>query len=101
MFFVSCSSDEHEVLYGTKFAEVFETADLEKDVTYGDSFVIKSRVPYMVHSLFREIDGKIDPFYKLFIMTRGGATAFEPQSGSHYWLGIEHPTDCTLVVIVR
>ena len=41
---------------------MFETADLEKDVTYRDSFVIKSRVPYMVHSLFREIDGKIDPF---------------------------------------
>lgn len=95
----SCSSDnEEETLYGTDFAKVFETVDMEHSVTYGDSLVIKSRVPFMVHSLYRIIDGKKEPYFKQFIMTRGGVVPFEPQAGNHYWLGLEHPTDCTLVV---
>ena len=95
----SCSSDnEEETLYGTDFAEVFETVDMEQAVTYGDSLVIKSRVPFMVHSLYRVINGRQDPYLKRFIMTREGARTFDPQSGSHYWLDIEHPSDCTLVV---
>ena len=95
----SCSSDnEEETLDGTDFAEVFETVDMEQAVTYGDSLVIKSRVPFMVHSLYRIIDGKKEPYFKQFIMSRGGVVPFEPQAGNHYWLGLEHPTDCTLVV---
>ena len=82
----------------TDFAEVFETVDMEQAVTYGDSLVIKSRVPFMVHSLYRIIDGKKEPYFKQFIMSRGGVVPFEPQAGNHYWLGLEHPTDCTLVV---
>ena len=84
-----------------KYVTIFETSDLNKDVTYGDSIVIKANAPYMIHSLFRMVDGKRETNFKQFIMTQTPPSVFEPQQGNHYWLGMEHPTDCTLVVKIN
>ena len=47
------------------------------------------------------MDGYRETNFKQFIMTQTPASVFEPQQGNHYLLGMEHPTDCTLVVKIN